>query len=310
VSGIVVLGSANLDLSIRQARQPRPGETIFGTAFAMSPGGKGLNQAIAAARAGADVAFIGSVGDDAFGRQLREALATDGIDVACLRETHGASGTAHVSVLDGGENSIVVIPGANGAHLALSEDEVRLLSSSSFVVAQLERPAGLVEDAFRRAREQGATTVLTPAPADAMTEGLLGLTDVLIPNAGEARLLAHTADDVSAARSLSNTVPTVVVTRGSRGVIVARAGDVILDLPARRVPAIDTTGAGDTFAGVLVARLSLGAALEDAVRAATVAASLAVTRHGASPSMPRWPEIAELIATTPNDGVIPVTTSR
>lgn len=264
----------------------------------MSPGGKGLNQAVAAARAGGNVAFIGAIGRDPFGARLRAALSEDGIDVERLRLTDAPTGTAHVAVLDGGENSIVVVPGANGEHLRLDDDELQSISSASFVVAQLERPVQLIEEAFARARASGATTVLTPAPADAMTRSLLELSDVLIPNAGEARVLSGRADDISAARVLSETVPMVVVTRGAGGVIVARGGEVLLDVPARTVQAVDTTGAGDTFAGVFVARLSTGASVGEAVQAATIAASLTVTRHGAAVSMPRWREIRALMPTS------------
>lgn len=294
MSEIVVVGSANLDLVVRQPRLPRPGETMFGTAFTTVAGGKGLNQAVAAARAGGDVAFVGAVGRDPFGLQLRERLAGDGIELSALRTVDEPTGTAHIAVLDGGENSIVVVPGANGAVDALDAAGAAAIDAARFVVAQFERPLPLIRSAFERARATGATTVLTPAPVTDPGD-LLELTDLLIPNAGEACELAGLDDPQEAARALSRRAATVVMTRGGEGALIARGGDVIAEVPARRVEPVDTTAAGDTFTGVLVARLAAGDDLPEAAWAASVAASIAVTRPGASSSMPVWNEVRALL---------------
>ena len=292
MSAIVVLGSANLDLVVRQPRLPRPGETMFGSDFSTVPGGKGLNQAVAAARAGGDVGFLGAVGRDPFGEQLRRCLRDDGVDTEGLAEVDAPTGTAHIAVLDGGENAIVVVSGANAAITTLDAGSQRRIEDARYLVAQLERPIELVGEAFVVARGLGIQTVLTPAPVQPVDHALLQLVDILIPNAQEACELAGVADETEAAIALSRTAGLVVMTRGARGALVARDGAVVAEVPAREVVAVDTTGAGDTFAGVLVARLADGAALEAALEAATVAASISVTRPGATTSMPTWDEIA------------------
>lgn len=291
MSAIVVLGSANLDLVVRQARLPRPGETMFGSDFSTVPGGKGLNQAVAAARAGGDVGFLGAVGSDAFGDQLRRCLHEDGIDTGGLAEVGAPTGTAHIAVLDGGENAIVVVSGANAAITELDDDAKSRIEDARYLVAQFERPQELIAEAFVLAHGLGIQTVLTPAPVAPIDHALLSLVDVLIPNAQEACELAGMADETDAALALSQTAGLVVMTRGSRGALVAREGALLLEVPARKVKAVDTTGAGDTFAGVMVAWLASGAALEAALEAATVAASISVTRPGATTSMPTWDEI-------------------
>jgi len=295
MTAIVVLGSANMDLVVRQPRLPEPGETMFGSAFDTVPGGKGLNQAIAAARAGAEVAFLGAVGRDGFGDALRATLETDGIDVSGLARVDRPTGTAHISVLDGGENSIVVVPDANGVELPLDEAQRAAIREASYLVVQFERPIDLVAEAVAFARANGVTTVVTPAPVMPLPDGFLDDVDILVPNAAEARALAGVDDDADAARALSARVGTVVVTRGSRGAVVARGGEIVAEVPAHPVTPVDTTGAGDTFTGVLVARLSLGDPESTALRAASVAAALAATRAGASPSMPTWHEVAPLL---------------
>lgn len=295
MSDVVVLGSANIDLVVRQPRLPEPGETMFGSEFLTVPGGKGLNQAIAAARSGADVGFLGAVGRDAFGAQVRAVLEDAGIDTGGLVEVDEPTGTAHISVLDGGENAITVVSGANGALTALDDDARRRIEAAHFLVAQFERPLTLIGDAFLFAHGLGIRTVLTPAPVLPVDPGLLALADILIPNAAEAVELSGAADDASAALRLSGPGGTVVMTRGSRGALVAEDGRVIAEVPARKVEPVDTTAAGDTFAGYLVGRLSQGDALEAALEAASVAAAISVTRPGASSSIPTWAEVeAEL----------------
>lgn len=292
---IAVLGSANMDLVVRQPRLARPGETLFGSSFTAVPGGKGLNQAVAAARAGGRVRFAGAVGDDQFGAALRARLAADGIDTAALATVGAPTGVAAVSVVDGGENSIVVVPGANHAVAALDDATRDLIARSGLLVTQFERPLGLVGEALAAARASGVTTVLTPAPVLPAPADLLELVDILVPNATEACELAGTDDETAAARALSRTAGTVVMTRGPRGVLVARGGAVLTEVPARQVEAVDTTAAGDTLAGVMASVLAAGQGLERAVRVAVTAASIAVTRPGASISMPTRAEIAALL---------------
>jgi len=291
MADIVVLGSANMDLVVRQPRLPEPGETMFGTSFATVPGGKGLNQAIAAARVGGDVAFLGAVGDDAFGRQLRETLAAAGVDTDALVDTAHPTGTAHIAVLDGGENAIVVVPDANGGELGFDDRQRAAIRAARYLVVQFERPLTLVAEAVAFARSAGVTTVVTPAPALPLPEGFLENVDILVPNAAEACSLAGVDDVADAARALSARAGLVVVTRGARGALVARGGDIVAEVPPHPVTPVDTTGAGDTFTGVLVARLAAGDAEPEALRAASVAAALATTRPGASTSMPTWSEV-------------------
>jgi len=295
MSVIVVLGSANLDLVVRQPKLPRPGETMFGSDFSTVPGGKGLNQAVAAARAGGDVGFLGAIGRDAFGDRLRRTLRDDGIDTDGLAEVDAPTGTAHIAVLDGGENAIVVVSGANAAITELDDASRARIEGARYLVAQFERPQALIAEAFVVAHGLGITTVLTPAPVAPIDLALLALVDVLIPNAQEARELAGVDDETEAAIVLSRTAGLVVMTRGARGALVAREGAVVAEVPARVVEVVDTTGAGDTFAGVLVARMAAGDEPGDALAAATAAASISVTRPGATTSMPTWDEIAAVL---------------
>ena len=295
MSAIVVLGSANMDLVVRQPRLPHPGETMFGQSFDTVPGGKGLNQAVAAARAGGDVAFLGAVGRDAFGAALRDCLHEDGIDTHGLTEVDAATGTAHISVLDGGENAIVVVSGANASVTQLDDDARTTIEGATYLVAQFERPIELITEAFVYAHGLGLQTVLTPAPAMQVDPNLLALADILIPNAAEACELAGVDDETEAALQLSGPGGLVVMTRGSRGALVTKDGAVLHEVAPRQVTPVDTTAAGDTFAGALVAWLAEGATLERALQAATVAASIAVTRPGASTSMPTRAEIDALL---------------
>jgi len=293
MSAIAVLGSCSIDLVVRQPRLARPGETIFGTDLVIVPGGKGLNQAIAAARAGGAVDFLGVVGEDDFGAQVRECLRDSGVGVQGLRTVPGPTGTAHIAVLDGGENAIAIVPAANSA-LTRFDDSERL-AETRFLVAQFERPLPLIAEAFTEARARGITTVLTPAPVQDPGD-LLELTDILVPNAIEACELAGVDDELEAAITLSRRAGIVVMTRGDRGCVVVRDGVVEHEIPARQVEVVDTTAAGDSFVGALVAWLAEGAELLAAVRAATVAASLCVTRLGTSSSIAHRAEIDAALA--------------
>ena len=292
---IVVLGSANLDLVVRQPRLAEVGETIFGSGFSTVPGGKGLNQAIAAARAGAEVVFIGAVGRDAFAAPLRAALVAEGIDVSLLVEADAPTGVANVHVLDSGENAIVVVPGANLVSESLTEQERATILSADALLTQFERPVPLVLEALKAARRAGVRTVLTPAPVQEVPPQLLDFVDLLVLNGVEARGLAGLPDELDAVRELSRRSGTVIMTRGSQGQVIAREGRVVEEHPAHPAEAVDTTAAGDTFVGVLTARAGLGDGFQVALRAATVAAAISVTRLGASTSMPAWDEVAPLL---------------
>lgn len=295
MSEIMVLGSATIDLIVTQSRLARPGETIFGTGFTTVPGGKGLNQALSAARAGGDVGFLGAVGDDEFGERVRTCLNESGVDTEGLRTVDAPTGTAHISVLDGGENAIAIVPAANASVESVDENAKRLLRDSKFLVAQFERPLSLIHEAFSLARDAGVLTVLTPAPVQEVDAALLDLVDILVPNAIEACELAGVNDELEAAIALSRRVGLVVMTRGERGALAVRNGVIVFDVPARQVDVVDTTAAGDTFVGALVAWLSEESSLEEALRAATVAASLCVTRLGTSSAIPHRREIDAIL---------------
>ncbi|ATL27025.1 ribokinase [Streptomyces formicae] len=289
---IAVLGSANMDLVAYVAKAPQRGETVTGREFRTVPGGKGANQAVAAARAGATVSMIGAVGTDAHGTRLRSALEHSGVDTDLLRTVETATGTAHIVVDDDGGNSIVVIPGANGTLTALAPGDEGLIASADALLLQLEVPLDGVLAAAQAARRHGVRTVLTPAPAQPLPPELLAATDLLLPNEHEAAALTGIADDPrAAAGALLSQVPEVVITLGSRGSLYAARGADPVVVPARRVTAVDTTGAGDTFAGTLAVALAEGNSVADALGWASAAAALSVQRTGASASMPYRSEI-------------------
>ncbi len=275
---VAVIGSVNLDLVATTARLPGPGETVSGTSYAEHAGGKGLNQAIAAARSGALVALVAAVGDDAAGTTLRSLAADDGIDVTAVSVVAGeATGRALITVDEHAENSIVVVPGANARLRAEAAPRARV------VIAQLEVPIDEVITAFRHARREGGTTVLNPAPAQVLPDELVQLCDIVVPNEHEAELIGG----VSAL--LDRGVSAVVTTRGGAGVVVTASIDGVVDTwnePAVAVTPVDTTGAGDAFCGALAARLAAGDELRDAVRYAAAAGALATTVAGAVPSLP------------------------
>lgn len=275
---VCVVGSANLDLVARVARLPGPGETVPGSSYAEYPGGKGLNQAVAAARAGAAVAFVGALGHDAAADVLRDVMAADGIDASHVTTVDEASGRALIVVSDDAENSIVVVAGANDRVTAAATPPARV------VLSQLEVPPAAIERAFRAAREAGATTVLNPAPAKPVPDAVLALCDVIVPNEHEVELLGGVE------RLLSLGAQAVVVTLGSRGARL-HTSDGTVDIAPFAVDPVDTTGAGDTFCGALSARLAAGDALPAALRVASAAGALCTTRAGAVPSIPRRDEI-------------------
>ncbi|MEZ5296305.1 MAG: ribokinase [Ilumatobacteraceae bacterium] len=285
---VVVVGSLNLDLVARAPRLPGPGETVNGSSFAEVPGGKGLNQAVAAARAGARVTMIGAVGDDNAGDVLRGVLRSDGIDDAGLSVIDGVpTGRALIGVDDAAENSIVVVPGAN-AHVVLGT-----LPEAAVVIAQLEIDPSVVASAFRAAKDAGATTVLNPAPAENVTDEVLALCDIVIPNEHELEVLGG-ADHLA-----SLGVGTLVVTLGADGADLIEAGGAPVRIDPFDVTPVDTTGAGDAFCGALAARLAAGDALSDALRYAAANGALATTVAGAVPSLPTADRTSALVEGAP-----------
>jgi ribokinase len=292
-SGVVVVGSFMMDLSIRAPRRPAAGETVVGTSFEEYLGGKGCNQAIAAARAGAGTAMVGRVGDDAYGRRFLDQLARDGIDAAhVLVDPDEGTGIAMPLVEASGDNSIVIVPRAN--HRVGVADVAAAgaaLDAARVVLLQLELPMEVVVAAARRAHVAGATVVLNPAPAVADLAGLEGCIDLLVPNEGEATLLTGLDDPLAAAEALRRQLGCdVVVTLGERGSLVVRAAGHEL-VPAHVVEAVDTVGAGDTYCGSLGARLAAGDDLLTAARYASAAAALSVTTPGAEPSVPHAADV-------------------
>ncbi|MDT0317597.1 ribokinase [Streptomyces millisiae] len=288
---IAVLGSTNMDLVAYVPVAPRRGETVSGREFRTVPGGKGTNQAIAAARSGGRVTMIGAVGDDDFGPRLRAALADSGVDTAGLRTVPGPSGTAHIVVDDEGGNSIVVVPGANGTVTGLAPGDEARVAAADALLLQLELPMAGVLAGARAARAHGVRTVLTPAPARELPDELLELTDLLVPNEHEAAALTGHRDPHRAAAALLERVPEVVVTLGEAGSLFLARGAEPVRVPATRVRAVDTTAAGDTFVGALAVARGEGRPMAAALAWASAAAGLSVTRPGASSSMPCRKEI-------------------
>ncbi|MBC9712142.1 ribokinase [Streptomyces sp. TRM66268-LWL] len=288
---ISVLGSTNMDLVAYVAKAPDRGETVTGREFRTIPGGKGANQAIAAARAGGDVTMIGAVGADDFGVRLRGALGESGVDTSRLRTVEGASGTAHIVVDDEGGNAIVVVPGANGTVTGLAPGDAEAIEATDTLLLQLEIPLEGVLTGARTARERGVRTILTPAPAQPLPPELLAATDLLVPNEHEAAALTGRTDPHEAAEALLEQVPELVITLGSVGSLYADRSGTRLTVPAPQVKAVDTTAAGDTFVGALAVALGEGRPMPDALAWASAAAALSVQRPGASASMPARADI-------------------
>ncbi|MFJ8945906.1 ribokinase [Streptomyces sp. NPDC102395] len=291
MTDIVVLGSTNMDLVAYVAKPPQRGETVTGREFRTVPGGKGANQAIAAAHAGANVSMIGAVGNDAFGSRLRSTLEHSGVDTDHLRTVEGPSGTAHIVVDDEGGNAIVVVPGANGTVDHLVPGDEALIASADALLLQLEIPLAAVVAGAQAARTHGVRTVLTPAPAQHLPPELLDTTDLLVPNEHEATILTGRIDPREAALALLDSVPEVVVTLGASGCLYATRGAEPLTVPAPHVTAVDSTGAGDTFVGALAVALGEERPVREALTWAAAAAALSVQRWGASASMPYRSEI-------------------
>jgi ribokinase len=294
--GILVAGSANMDLVAFAERLPIPGETLLGGAFQSFAGGKGGNQAVAAARAGGKVAFMGRIGTDIFGARLRKGLQDDGVDTRFLAEVQGASGVA-IIMTGGGNNMIVVAPGANDALTAPHVDKAAF-AGIRFVLTQLETPLDGVTEIARLAKAQGAVFILDPAPARILPRELLAMVDWLTPNESEACILLGLNDlgePAAMARQLKVLGPRGVILKlGAQGAMLLGEDDVPLMVPAHKVAVADTTAAGDAFNGAFAVALSEGRSPSEAVRFAVAASAISVTRPGAQPAMASRAEIDAL----------------
>ena len=311
---VLVVGSVNIDLVVATERLPAPGETVLGGTFTRFHGGKGGNQAVAAARLGAVVMIVAALGDDEFGTEARRALAHDavGTDVLVTLE-RTATGVALILVDEGGENAIAVAPGANAgltpAHVADALGRLAPRAGDAVLVTH-EIPTAAAREALRLGRAGGATTILNPAPADGLDRSVVSLADILTPNRGElARLVAADArraggtvrvgeETVSAARALlevsgdgDGAGTAILVSLGSAGAVLVTRDNPPVDIRAPRVRAVDATGAGDALNGALAAGLAAGMDLESAARRAVVAASVSVTRAGAREGYPTASEL-------------------
>jgi ribokinase len=289
---VVVVGSANMDLVATAPVLPRPGETVLGNDFAMVPGGKGANQAIAAARAGASCAFLGAIGSDSFGVTLRARLAASGVDSAHARMVYGASGVALVVVDAEGENTIVATPGANAAFTSLTDAELSAVRGADVLVAQLEIPVETVTEAALAARAAGVRVLLNAAPARTLPAELLDAVDLLVVNEGEALTISGRGRDDPGA--LLSVVPRAVVTMGDEGAWYGDRDGTAVRVPAFKVETVDSTAAGDAFTGALAVAWGEDREMVEAVRWACAAGAACARRLGASVSLPQRAEIDAL----------------
>src|SRR5690554_4538385 len=289
--GVVVVGSANLDIVLTVERMPTGGETLLASGAAQHPGGKGLNQAVASALAGAHTTFIGALGHDAFGDSLAQAMDSAAVSNQLVRRVDQQSGQAFILVDGAGENLIVVASGANATMTELTAEERSAIEQCSVLLMQLELPAAIVREAASVARAAGRTIMLNAVPAAQVDGELLDLLDYLIVNEHEARLIAEREDVTEAAVAIAARVGRVIVTLGERGSEVYEAGELVGTVTPPLVTAVDTTGAGDTYCGALAAAVAEGRPLLDAVRFATAASALSVEKAGAVSSIPARDEV-------------------
>jgi ribokinase len=299
---IVVFGSINIDLVVRTPRLPAPGETLTGHTFFTAPGGKGANQAVACARLGAPTRMVGRVGDDLFGEQLRASLRSFGVQDDGVLTTPGPSGVALIAVDDLAENTIVIVPGANGSVSIADIPRLEaVLDGARILLVQLEVPIETVVAAARVAHARGMTVILDPAPALPLPDELYALADIITPNEHEAATLTGIAvhDDrgaIAAARALiARGARSVALKLGARGALTADAEGEQFWSPFTVIP-VDTVAAGDAFNGGLAVALSEGRSFDEAIRWGLAAGALSVTRHGAQPSMPERDEVLTLLA--------------
>lgn len=301
MSTIIVIGSSNTDMVIKSAHLPAPGETILGGEFFMNPGGKGANQAVAAAKLGGEVVFVAKVGDDIFGQEAVQGFKNEGIDTDYIVvDPRNPSGVATIMVDDQGENCIAVASGANGTLSPADIDKAMArIDAADVLLMQLETPIPTIDYAASAGSEKWKTVILNPAPAQALSDDLLAKLDVITPNETEAEILTgikveNTTDAEKAALALREKgVGTVIITLGSQGAFVV-ADSFTGMVPVRKVNAVDTTAAGDTFNGALAVGMAKGLPIEAAVEFANKAASVSVTRLGAQASAPRLEELEGL----------------
>lgn len=301
---ILIFGSINMDLVARTPRLPLPGETLTGHQFTTVPGGKGANQAIAAARLGVPTQITGRVGGDSFGQALLESLQASGVDRSLVRvDESTSSGIAVIEVDDAGENHIIIIPGANGQVDCTDVERMQpLLPQAKALLLQLEIPMAAVVAAAQAAQTAGVTVILDPAPAQSeLPDELYNAVDILTPNQVEAsQLVGFSVKDAETATTAAGIlrqrgVGTVIVKLGSQGTLCATADETIWT-PAFQVQAVDTTAAGDAFNGGFAAALAEGLSLQQAVDWGTAIAALSVTKAGAQPSMPHRAEVEAFLA--------------
>jgi ribokinase len=292
---ITVFGSIGLDLIGTVPRLPKPGETVLGGTFAMSPGAKGANQALAAKRAGSDVRHVCAVGDDGFAENALAMLRTGGVDLSAMKVTPGPTGIASIFVDAAGENAIAVLPGANGTlTVADAEGALAEMDKGAILMLQQEIPQGATERALDLARQQGVISILNTAPFLDTTPSLAGKAAILVANETEFALLCN-GETEPLEELMRNWAKshgqTVIVTLGAAGARAATAEGQWLSVPALKVTPVDTVGAGDTFCGYLAAGLDSGLTLEQAMRRAAIAASLACLKPGAQPAVPFAAEV-------------------
>ena len=305
---VLIIGSSNMDLNIYSQRLPKPGETVTGGTFQQFLGGKGANQAVASVRSGAKTIFIGKIGTDAFGDQMISRLTKEGIDMSnVIRDNEHPSGVAFIMIDESGENMISVAPGAN-FHLSKSDviKNSEIIKNASSLVVQMEIPIETIEEIFKIASQGNVIKILNPAPLKSIPKNVLKNLDIVIPNEGELYRLHSLLElpevktegkdkIVQASKDIVEFgINFVITTLGSKGCLIYdKNNDEVTEIPAIKVKAVDTVGAGDCFNGVLASKLCKGESVKNAVKYATAAASIAVTRKGAQESMPYAEEIEE-----------------
>lgn len=299
MADIIVIGSLNADLVVKSPRFPQPGETISGENLQIIPGGKGANQAVAAARQGVGVAMVGRVGSDSFGPFLLENLKSNQVNTSHVLVDESATGTAIIVVDANGQNSIVLSPGANGKVTPADVDSASFLNAK-LLLLQLEIPTPTVLRAAQKAREHGLTVILNPAPAKSLPAELLANVDILIPNESELALLTNlpvndaSSAEVAAKDLLKLGIKTVIVTLGSKGALLVTSTQVT-HVDAYKINVVDTTAAGDAFIGGFASAMLSGTSLEESVRYGCACGALATTKFGAQPSLPTEEEATRFI---------------
>ena len=300
MANIIVVGSLNADLVVRTPRFPQPGETISGEDLQIIPGGKGANQAVAAARQGTPTAMVGRVGRDSFGPDLINNLKQNGVDTERVQtDPESATGTAIIIVDTNGQNSIVLSPGGNGKVTPTDVEEIPF-SEATLLLLQLEIPVEAVLAAARRAKENGLRVLLNPAPARALPDELLALPDFLVPNESELSLLSGLpVNDLPSAENAAKTllergIQTVIVTLGANGALIVNK-ELTKHIPSFKVDVVDTTAAGDAFIGGFASALLQNKSLEEAVRYGCACGALAATKFGAQPSLPPKEDVEKFL---------------